>query len=370
MDRKVRERAITKTCIIAIFSNVFLAVFKVGAGWMAGSIAIVLDAVNNLTDALGAIITIVGIKLAKRKPSKKHPFGYGRVEYFGTVIISLIILFAGITSILEAGKKVLHPQLPQFSAVTILIVVVAIAIKFFMGRYVKLQGEKYHSDSLIASGTEASLDVLASSSTLIGIFVTKIFGISIDGWLGIVISALIAKAGAEMFVEAVGNIVGNRVDSEIAKNIKETVASVPGVLGAYDLVLHNYGPNSAIGTIHVEIPAEMCAGELHELTVQIQNMVYKQFQVFLTVGIYAIDTMNDTKIKMRKNINDFCMGLDGVLNTHGIFISEDKQLVSFDATIDFTVKDKRTFAKKMTDEIQKIYPGYRVKVNLDVNYSD
>lgn len=366
----MREKAITRTSIIGIIANVFLVAFKAGAGLIAGSIAIVLDAVNNLTDALSSIITIVGIKLAKKHPDEKHPFGYGRIEYFSTIVIALMVLIAGVTSIIESGKKILSPEVPDYRLVTIIIIVASVITKLVLGRYVSKQGEKYNSDALIASGADASFDAIISASTLIGAAVTYFAKISIDGYIGALISIFIIKAGVEMFLEAVGDVIGNRPDSEISKEIKQTVAAMDGVNGAYDLVLHNYGPDKAIGTIHVEIDGAMSAVEVHKLTKKIQRAIVEQFHIFLTVGIYAVDHQDETKVSMRSEINALCKANEGVVNTHGYFIDLEDKIISFDTGIDFTILNRVAFADKITKEVEAKYPGFEVRVNLDTYYSD
>lgn len=370
MDAKIREKAITRTSILGIGANVFLASFKAGAGLIAGSIAIVLDAVNNLTDAMSSIITIAGIKLAKKKPDEKHPYGYGRIEYFSTILISLLILFAGGTSLIESVKKILAPEVPDYSVVTIVVIVASVIIKLLLGRYVKSQGEKYNSDALVASGADASFDAIISVSTLVGAIITLIFKISVDGILGAIISCFILKAGAEMFMEAVGHVLGNRPDSEVTKAIKASVREVPGVLGAYDLVVHNYGPDHAIGSVHVEVEDDITAAEFHDITVHIQRKIEQEFKVFLTVGIYAIDIKDKVKVEMRERIIEFCTSHEGVINAHGIYIDQESKYISFDIMCDFSISDKKAFLDKIIKGITDMYEGYTVAPSMDTNYSD
>lgn len=366
----VREKAITRTSIIGILSNLLLVCFKAAVGFLSGSIAIILDAVNNLTDALSSVITIAGIKLAKRVPDEKHPYGHGRIEYFSTILISFIILFAGVSSIIESIKKIIHPTMAHYTAVTILVIVVSVVVKLLLGRYVKGQGKKYNSDALVASGADASFDAIISVATLVGAAVTLMFHISIDGIIGAGISVFIIKAGMEMLLEAVGNVMGSRPDSVVTAEIKKTVAGIPGVLGAYDLILHDYGPESAIGSVHIEIPATMTATEIHELEKKIQIAVHKKFKIFMTVGIYAVE-MDDVEIvSMRETIKDMCCSNEGVLNAHGFYIDMREQYMSFDVMTDFTVPDRKKLVERILSEIDTMYPGFKVEVNLDINYSD
>ena len=367
-DTAIREKQITKTSLVGIIANVFLAGFKALVGLISGSIAIVLDAVNNLTDALSSVITIAGIKLAKRKPDNEHPFGHGRVEYFSAIIISGIVLAAGIMSLVESIKKIINPEMPDYTTVTIVIVAVAVVVKLLLGRYVKAQGEKYNSEALVASGTDASFDAIISAATLLGAFITIIFNITVDGIIGAVIAAFIIKAGIELFMDAIGSVMGARPDSETTKAIKQTVREIDGVMGAYDLVLHDYGPDKAIGSVHIEIPADMSAEAVHKLTKEIQLTVLEKFRIFLTVGIYAIDEAHNAK---RKLINAIALEHQGVLGTHGIYVDDEKKYSSFDVLTDFTVPDREKLKEEIIAEVNaNVLPGYTIDLSFDTNYSD
>ena len=201
-DIQTREKQITKTSFIGIGANLMLAGFKAAAGLIAGSVAIVLDAINNLTDALSSVITIVGIKLAKRPPDKSHPFGHGRIEYLSALIIAAIVLSAGVMSLVESVKKIITPELPDYSAVTLVIIGVAVVTKLILGRFVKSRGVKYNSDALVAAGADATFDAILSLSTLIAAVIAMIWDISVDGIVGALISVFIIKAGIEMLQSA------------------------------------------------------------------------------------------------------------------------------------------------------------------------
>lgn len=370
MDTKQREKLITRTSVIGIIANLFLVIIKAVAGMMAGSIAIVLDAINNLTDAMSSVVTIVGIKLAKKHPDEKHPFGYGRIEYFSAIIISFIILIAGVTSIVESAKKVVSPELPNYTVLTVIIVSISIVTKLVLGRYVKKKGKEYNSDALVASGVDASMDAIISLATLIGAAITIFAHISVDGIVGVIISIFIIKAGLEIFLEALSNVMGRRADSEITKEIKETVKSIEGVIGAYDLVLHNYGPNSAIGSIHVEVEDRISAADFHRISMNIRNKIIEQFHVFLTVGIYAVDIQDERKASMRENIIAATTAFDGVVNAHGVYIDAEAMRVTYDTVVDFTVKDKMALGNEIKAKIHELYSDYEIQLNFDTNFSD
>ncbi|MBR0461308.1 MAG: cation diffusion facilitator family transporter [Erysipelotrichaceae bacterium] len=366
MKSDIREKEITRTSMIGIAANVLLAGFKAAVGLLAGAISIVLDAINNLTDVVSSVITIIGIKLAKRKPDNKHPFGHGRVEYLSAIIIALIVLLAGISSLVESVKNIIHPKMPDYTSVTIIVIVAAVIVKFFLGRYVKAQGEKYKSNALIASGSDASFDAVITASTLLGVVAAKLFNVSIDGILGAVISAFIIKAGVEMLMESLGSIIGVRFDDGVAKEIKAYICTYEGVLGAYDLVVHNYGPDYALGSVHVEVDSKMTAFDIYKLTARIQKGVMAKFNIYLSVAIYAIDAK---KQKIRDKIRDIALSHEGVVGCHGIFIDDQEKYVSFDIVVDFTT-DHNEIREKIKKEVKELLKDHEVVINIDLNYTD
>lgn len=366
-DAAARERRITRTSLAGIAANVLLASFKAAVGAISNSVAIVLDAVNNLTDALSSVLTIVGVKLARRPPDSAHPFGYGRIEYFSAVAIAALVLAAGAGAFAESVKKIVHPVAPEYGAPALVVVAVAVVAKFLMGRYVSAQGRACNSDALVASGADASFDALVSLSTLVGAAAMLLFGWNLDGWIGAAISAFIIKAGVEMLLGSIDNVMGSRPDAEISRRIHATVETMPGVLGAYDLVLHNYGPDSAIGSVHVEIDDTLDAPAIHRLTRAIQSEILKKYRIFLTVGIYAVDKSRKAE---RAAVEAAVLRHPGALAVHGLFFDDEAKTVSFDVLVDFTVRDREALRRAIRDELEPLFPGRTVSFAFDNDYAD
>ncbi|MEE1110227.1 MAG: cation diffusion facilitator family transporter, partial [Lachnospiraceae bacterium] len=270
-----RERIIIKTSVIGIAANIFLSAFKAAVGLASNSIAIVLDAVNNLSDALSSVITIIGTRLAGKPADKKHPFGHGRIEYITAMIIAVIVLYAGITSLLESVKKIIHPETAEYKVTALIIVAVAVIVKLVLGRYVFTVGKRVHSDSLIASGQDASFDAIISASTLVAALIFMFLHISLESWLGAAISIVIIKSGFEMLSDTIAEVLGKRVEPEIAETVKRMVEETPEVRGAYDLTLHNYGPEKLIGSVHVEVDEDVPISRIDEMSREIQHRVYE-----------------------------------------------------------------------------------------------
>lgn len=372
MSKKTnRKQAIIKTSIIGIITNFLLSGFKAGIGLLSSSIAIVLDAVNNLSDALSSIITIIGTKLAGRVPDKEHPFGHGRIEYLSSLIISIIILYAGLTSFIESTKKIINPELPNYSKVTIIILVVAIITKIVLGLYFKKIGKKVNSDSLTNSGQDALMDSIISTSTLLAAIVYLTLHISLEAYLGIIISIIIIKSGIDMIKSTLSQILGERVESSLATSIKKTVADTPKVNGAFDLTLNNYGPETYIGSIHIEVEDSLPAAEIDKLAREITTKVYKEHNVLLSaIGIYSINTKDKEVVAIRKEINNIVSSYKSVLQLHGFYLDKKEKTISFDIILDFEDKNRIETYKEIYDKVQDKYPNYKIIITMDIDVSD
>ena len=366
-----REKTIIRTSIIGIIANVFLAAFKAVIGIMTHSIAIVLDAVNNISDAGSSLITIVGTKLAGKEPDKKHPFGYGRIEYLSAMIISVIVLYAGITSFVESVKQILHPETPEYNTISLIIVAVAVVVKVLLGRYVKSVGEKVNSDSLINSGEDATLDSIISASTLVAAGVFMIFHISLEAWLGAIISVVIIKSGIEMLQDTISKILGEQNDPELAREIKHTVTSFPDVQGAYDLVLNNYGPDAWNGSIHIEVPDTYTADQLDLLIRKIQMAVYKKHRVALTaIGVYSVNTRDAEVIEMKRRVREIVFAHPDVKQIHGFYLVKEEKAMRFDIVVSLAAKDRRAVYKEAVADVQKEFPDYALHVAMDTDFAE
>ena len=327
-----REKTVIKTSIISIVSNIILAGFKAFVGLLANSIAIISDAVNNLSDALSSIITIVGTKLAGKAPDKKHPYGYGRIEYMTSLIVSGIVLYAGITAMVESVKKIIHPEAADYSAITLVILIAGIIVKFVLGMYVKKKGKEVNSTSLVASGSDAFNDAILSISVLASAIIYMIFNISLEAYVGVLLSIFIIKAGLELIKESVDNMLGVRIESDLARNIKKDVIKEKDVRGAFDLVLNDYGPDKYLGAIHIEVPDTLTVADIDKISRRITNK--------------------------------------GILQMHGFYYDEEDKSISFDIIIDFKVKNREEVYQEIYDEVQNKYKDYKISITLDADISD
>ena len=365
-----RDRIIVRTSIIGILTNVLLAGFKAAVGLLSNSIAVILDAVNNLSDALSSVITIVGTKLAGRLPDKKHPLGYGRIEYLSALIVSAIVLYAGITSFIESVKKIIHPEKAEYTVISLVIIAVAVVVKLILGSYVKAQGKAANSGALVASGSDAMFDAILSASVLASAVIFMLTGISLEAYVGVAISVVIIKAGIEMMTETLDDILGQRADAETTIAIKRILNEEPEVRGAYDLVLNNYGPDKKIGSVHLELPDTMTVEQVDELTRRVQAKVLNETGVILTgVGVYSYNTKNDEAAKIRNTIQKLVLSHDWALQFHGFYVDVKKKSLRFDVVMSFEI-DPKDGLDTLYKEVREAYPDYDIYIAPDVDVSD
>ena len=367
-----RDAIIVRTSIIGIVANLLLAGFKAAVGLLSNSIAIVLEAVNNLSDALSSIITIIGTKLAGKTPDRNHPYGHGRIEYITTIIIAAIVLWAGITALQESITRIIHPEVANYEAVTLIIVAVAVVAKIVLGRYVKGKGEQLDSGTLIASGTDALMDAIISASTLVAAFIFIFAGISLEAWLGAIISLVIIKAGYDILREALDKILGTRVDAEVARSVKDAIMSVDGVRGAYDLVLHDYGPQRLSGSVHVEAAENMTIHDFDALSRRVQQAVFKQTGVIVhTVGVYASNENLSSQAQAIRDTLDAAVAKEPhILQVHGFYVDEKEKFVNFVLIVGYDDPNRQATFKTVVDTMKRRFPDYRFNAIMDSDISD
>ena len=365
-----RNRGIVRTSAIGIVANMFLAALKAIIGIASGSIAVTLDAINNLTDALSSVITIIGTKLAGKQPDKEHPMGHGRIEYLSALLVSALVLYAGLSSLVESVKKILHPEKASYSLLSLVIIAAAVLVKLSMGSYVKRQGEKLNSAALIASGSDASFDALLSGSVLVSALVFLFTGISLEAYVGALLSVFIVKSGYEMMQSTLDEILGKRADAKLTQKIRALLTEDKEVIGAYDLFLNDYGPDRFYGTVHLELPDTMTVEEVDALSRKLQKKVFLSTGVIMvSIGVYAYNTKGDAAAEMRNEVQKLALSHEWILQLHGFYAELDKKYLRFDIVVDFS-KSPKEAAEALKQEIEARYPGYIVDITADADISD
>lgn len=367
----MREKEIIKVSIIGIIANLFLAAFKAVIGTLTNSIAITLDAVNNLSDVLSSIITIIGTRIAGRKPDKEHPLGHGRVEYLSAGLIAMIVLYAGITSLVESVKKIINPSEPEYTNIALIIVAVAVVVKLLLGSYVKSKGKKLNSDSLIASGEDARLDAVISASTVVAALIYIFWSVSLESYLAALISLVIIKAGYEMISETLSEIIGERIDKDVIDELKQTIMEFEDVYGVYDVILHNYGPDTLIGSLHIEVLDTYTAGQLDELERHLMKAAYDKNNIILAgISVYARNSKDDRAKQDFEKVRHLVMSHKYVLQMHGFYINYEEKIMNFDIILDFDSPSRNEEYMHILSDVQEAFPDFAIGITLDLDVSD
>ena len=364
-----REKEIIKVSFVGIAGNVLLVVFKAIVGIFANSVSIILDAVNNLTDALSSGITIVGTKLSTKRPDKKHPYGHGRVEYLTSAIIAAIILFAGGTAIYESIQSLIKKTEATYELYSFIIIGAAVLVKIGLGLFFRYKGKKLKSEPLKGSGIDALFDALLSLSTLVGAIISKFTNVHLEGYLGILIGLFIIKSGIGVLRSSFSLIIGERIDPELSKQLKEDIKSFPEVHGVYDLIVNNYGEHRSIGSVHIGVDESLQAKEIQRLEREIQTLVFTKYNIILTVGIYAENHSNELAVKIKEKLIQEVRKYPTILQIHGFYLDEQKKLVTFDIVFDFEEKEYQKIQADIMESLQTDYPDYHFVSVIDQDIS-
>lgn len=365
-----RSRRILHTSLAGVGANVALALAKAFVGLVAHSVAIVLDAVNNLSDALSSVITIVGMRVASKPADREHPFGHGRAEYLTAIVIAALVMGAGISSLWESVRKVGEPSSTSYEAPMLLVIGLAVAVKAVLSWAYRRVGQATRSDALLASAADARFDVLISLGTLASAAISMAGGPDLDAYLGIVIAVVIVKGGWDLLMAPVNALLGAPQDQALTDEIKGDVLSFPGVQGAYDLTIHGYGPERAFGCVNIGVADTMTAHEIGDLTHKIQRLVRLKYGLDLTVGIHPIVTGNPELAADCERIREMCSGYVGVREVHGIYIDPHDHDLSVDVIADFDISNPEALRGEISSRLQDAWPGYDVQVDVDRDFSE
>ena len=365
-----RSKKIVQTSLVGILANLGLVVIKAIVGLLAMSIAIIMDAINNLSDALSSVITIVGTKLAQKKPDEKHPYGHGRVEYLTSLIISVIILIVGSAAIVESILAIIENSLPQFEIWSVILIAIAVLVKIALSFFFRYRGKKLNSDALKGSGIDALFDAFLSLGTLVAIVVALVWQVNIEGYIGVVIGLFMIKSGIDVLRGSLSSIIGERTSKETSEAIKKLVCSNPEVKGAYDLIVNNYGPDRGIGSIHIEVDDNLTAKEIHPLTRRIAVQVYNEFGIIMTIGIYASNSSDKEIIQIRDAIKKEVLSHPTIKQMHGFYVDQEVKTISFDVIVDFKDKDSSKLIKEIHDSLVEQFPDYQFYIVEDKDFTD
>ena len=369
---KSRTKIIVRTSIIGILANLGLVAIKLVVGLIAFSVSIIMDAINNLSDALSSTITVIGTKLSQKKPDAKHPYGHGRIEYVTSLVIGIIILVAGGLAIYESIMSIVNHTEPKFEIYSVILIGVAVIVKIALGLYFRHVGKKVNSEALKGSGIDALFDALLSFGTLVSIIVWLISNgkVVIEGYVGSVIGLFMIKSGIDVLRNSLSSIIGERTSKETSEAIKHLVCQNPQVLGAYDLIVNNYGPDRGIGSIHIEVDDKLTAKEIHPLTRSIAVQVYEKFGIIITVGIYASNSSDSEITKIKEAIRKEVFSHPTIKQMHGFYCDQEMKAISFDVIVDFADKNSSAIIEEIKKDLLEQFPDYHFYIVEDKDFSD
>ena len=367
-DPDSREGVIAATSSLGIAVNILIAVAKVIVGLLASSIAIVSEGINNASDALTSVLTLVGTKLAKKHPDSKHPFGYGRIEYLTSLVISILILVTGIEMLTSSVKLVFHPEELSISYLSLIIVAVSAVIKFFLGIYTIKMGKKAGSGALEAVGLDCRNDSFVSVVTILSAVVFLVFNKSVDAYAGIFTSLIIVKAGLEVLRDTVSELLGRPGEKELATKMYKEILKTEGIIGAADMMLHNYGPDAYSGSVNIEIDHSKTVGEIYQFIHKLQLRIMHEYNVTMVFGIYAVDNDHDYIKELRRTIAKFVSSTEHVSSFHAVYLEPDTNRLYCDLIVDYDLRDWEKLEEQFKEYIKEYYPDKEVVLTIETEF--
>jgi len=363
-----REGIIAGTSALGILVNLLIAALKVVLGLIANSIAIVSEGVNNASDALTSVLTLVGTKLAGKKPDAKHPFGYGRIEYLTSLTIAILIIVTGVEMITGAINLIFNPEEMEISALALVVVAVSAFVKFFLGVFTIKQGKKADSGALTAVGLDCRNDAFVSVVTIVSALVFIIFDFSIDAYVGIFTSLLILKAGIETLLDTLGELLGKPGDAELARKIYREVRATEGVLGAADMMLHNYGPEAYSGSVNLELDHTKTVDEIYRTLHALQLRIMHEYKVTMVFGIYAVDNDSADSKRIRKIIADFVLATENVKSFHAVYLDPSEPKLYCDLIVNYELRDWDKLEEDFTAYMAEYLPEREIVLTVETEF--
>lgn len=320
----VREAYGKLAGIVGIASNLLLFALKLLIGLWAGSIAIMADAINNLSDCAASIITLVGFRLAAMPPDEEHPYGHARFEYISGLIVSFLIIAIGLEFLVSSVRKILQPEPVLFSATLAVVLLLSIALKWWQGRFNRTIGNRIESEALSATATDSINDAISTSAVLLGAVIGHIFGLHIDGWLGLLVAIFIIISGIQLVIETLNPLLGIAPDDTLVEQIKERILGYESVIGLHDLILHNYGPGRRFASVHVEVPASQDILVSHDIIDRIERDFLVDLGIALVIHLDPLVTDDKTLDSFQKTVKQVITEIDPVLSMHDFRMVEGK----------------------------------------------
>ena len=327
-DAQVRTAYGTLSSIVGIICNVILFCAKLLIGLLAGSISVMADAFNNLSDAASSIVGLVGVKMAEKPADKDHPFGHGRIEYISAFIVAFIVIQVGFSLFKTSVGKIFHPEDMTFSWIAIVILILSIGVKLWLALFNRKLGKRINSKVLLATSTDALGDVIATSSTILSMAVYGILSVNIDGIVGIAVSLVVMYAGLNIAKDTLAPLIGEAIDPKLYREITNFVESFDGIEGTHDLIIHNYGSSRSMASIHAEVPNDVDIEVSHEIIDRIEREAGRRFGMLLVIHMDPIETHDQRVQEFHQMVKEVLEELDSRLKFHDFRVVYGKDHVN------------------------------------------
>ncbi len=357
--------------ITGILCNLLLCGLKLLAGVLSGSLAMIADAFNNLSDAGSAIVTLVGFRLAGAPPDKDHPFGHGRMEYLSAMGVAVLIILAGFELATSAVDKMLHPTVARFSPVAIAILVVSIVIKLWMALFHRRIGKQIRSDALLAAGTDSRNDVICTLVVLVCAIAAKFTTLPLDGYVGMAVALFVIWSGFTVIRDTVSPLLGQAPDPELVENIQQTVLSYEGVVGIHDLIVHDYGPGRVIVSLHAEVPEDQSITKSHDVIDNIEMALMEKYHILACIHLDPVDTDNPETLRLKEQTIALMNGVDESLTLHDFRVvnGDTHTNLLFDLVVPHTCKKPEEIAGRMRDAVHNSDPRLYAVIKVEYSYT-
>lgn len=366
-----RERTIAKVTGLGIATNLVLAFSKLIVGALSHSIAITNDAINNATDTLSSVVTLAGYRASRMRPNKKHPLGYGRLEYMSALVVDLIIIVAAFQCLSSSIGRIRNPKVIAYNTYMCIILTFAIAGKVALSVIDSKSGERIDSEALKASGKDAFSDVLTSSLTLISLIFSPLTNFPIDGICGIIVSAFIFYSGVSSLFETSSALIGSPPDKETVSKLRVIISNHPPLKGGYDILLHNYGPERRVCTCNVEVPANVDAETVFDAMTDAQREILEKLGIFVTFGMYAVNDYIPKVYELKQEALDVAKNASAaVISIHAFHVHFDRRLMHFDLVVDFSASGSQRLKNEITKALEAHFPGYGFEFTVEPEYAE
>ncbi len=358
--------------IVGICCNIFLFAAKFIIGLVIHSVSVTADAFNNLSDAGSSIISFVGVKMAEKPADKDHPFGHGRIEYIAALVVSFLVLEVGFTFLKDSIGRIREPEDLNFQAVSVVILLLSIAVKLWMGMFNRKLGEKIDSKVMMAVFTDSMGDVITTGATILSILFFAVTGINIDGIVGVGVALVVMWAGVGIAKDTLEPLIGEAIDPEVYEKIKTFVESYDGIEGTHDLIVHNYGPGRSMASIHAEVPNDVDIEQSHEIIDRIERDAGKKLGIFLVIHMDPVEMKDERVLNIRRKTEEILKEMDPACSIHDFRVvrGEEQSNLIFDMVIpiEYDEEKRKELPRKLKERLKELDPRYECVITVDYDY--